>query len=210
LYDLEKDPFEINNLAADPKFQSELTGMRSVLYHWMAETNDPGLIPEPYLEELGKRYGNKYTAMKQPEYADIQKRLIHIIESGEKQNNTVLTDALKSKEPSERYWAVTWLGVNKVKSARKSVEALTKDKDASVRIAANLSLYKIDSGYNPIPALSKEVNHSNLIVGMYAMNAVEQTGIRNKEVLAIAETAFKSKYEFTMRFGKYLMKVSGK
>jgi hypothetical protein len=210
LYDIEKDPFEINNLAADPKFRSELAGMRSVLYDWMAGTNDPGLIPEPYMEELGKRYGNKYIAMKQPEYADIQERLIHIIESGEKQNNTVLTDALKSKEPSERYWAVTWLGVNRVKSARKSVEALTKDKDASVRIAANLALYKIDPEYNPIPALSKEVNHNNLIVGMYAMSAIEQTGIRNEEVKSVAEAASKSRYEFTMRYGKYLETVSGK
>ncbi len=43
---------------------------------------------------------------------------------------------------------------------------------------------------------------------MYAMNAIEQTGIRNEEVRAIAETASKSKYEFTKRFGKYLVKVN--
>ena len=84
LYDLENDPYEINNLANDPNYESELKKMRSVLYEWMAEINDPGLIPEPILEDLGKKYGNKYTAMKQPEYADIQKRLIQIIEAGEK------------------------------------------------------------------------------------------------------------------------------
>lgn len=209
LYDLDKDPYEINNLALNPKYKTELAGLRSILYKWMAETNDTGLIPEPYLEELGKKYGNKYTAMKQSEYKDINKRLIHIIESGEKQNNAVLSEALKSKEPSERYWAATWLGVNKVASARTKVEALTLDKNPSVRIAANLALYKIDSSYNPIPTLGKELNHQNLIVGMYAMNAIEQTGIRNEAVRAIAEQASKSKYEFTMRFGKYLMTDTG-
>jgi arylsulfatase A-like enzyme len=208
LYDLENDPFEINNLASNPNYKMELVGLRAQLYSWMAETNDPGLIPEPYLEELGKKYGNKYTAMKQPEYADIQNRLIQIIEAGEKQNISVLLGAINSKEPSERYWATTWLGVNKVGSSRDKVKTLTTDKDPSVRIAANLALYKIDPGFDPIPALSKEVSHKNLIVGMYAMNAIEQTGIRNEAVRAIAETASKSKYEFTKRFGRYLMDVN--
>jgi len=205
LYDIEKDPFEINNLASDPNSKSVLLDMRSRLKNWMTETNDPGLIPEPYMEELGKKYGNKYTAMKQAECKDINNRLINIIESGESNNTAVLLDKIKSQEPSERYWAVTWLGVNKVKSAKKKVKALTKDNDPSVRIAAKLALYKIDSDYDPIPALSEELEHSNLLVGLYAMNAIEQSGIRNKAVKAIAEKASKSRYDFTQRFGRYLM-----
>jgi hypothetical protein len=100
---------------------------------------------------------------------------------------------------------VTWLGVNQLKSARRSVQELTKEEDPSVRIAANLALYKIDPSYDPIPALGKEVNHENLIVGMYAMNAIEQTGIRNDAVKAIAKMASDCSYEFTRRFGKYLL-----
>ncbi|NQU51510.1 MAG: sulfatase-like hydrolase/transferase [Bacteroidetes bacterium] len=207
LYAVENDPFQINNLANDPKYKSKLTELRTTLYNWMKETNDPGLIPEPILEDLGKKYGNKYTAMKQAEYTDINKRLIQIIEAGENQNIPALLKAINSKESAERYWAATWLGVNKVKSAKKQVEVLTKDKNPSVRIAANLAFYKIDSTYDPIPALGKEVNDKNLIVGMYAMNAIEQTGIRNGEVRKIAETASKSVYDFTQRFGKFLMDV---
>lgn len=207
LYDLEKDPYEINNLASDTDYKSELTHLRSKLYQWMEETNDPGLIPEPILEELGRKYGNKYTAMQQAEYAGINKRLIQIIEAGEKQDNAVLLKTLASQEASERYWAATWLGVNKVKSASDQVKLLTKDIDPSVRISANLALYNIDPSYNPIPALVKEVSHENLIVGMYAMSAIEQTGIRNDAVKTIAETASNSRYEFTQRYGKYLLKA---
>lgn len=208
LYDVVNDPHQINNLASISKYKKKLDELRIVLYNWMDETNDPGLIPEPWLEELGKKYGNKYTAMKQPEYKGINKRLIHIIEAGEQKNDKDLLKALKSQEPAERYWAVTWLGVNKVKSAQEKVETLIKDQDPSVRIAANLALYKINNSYDPIPALSKEVSHRNLIVGMYAMNAIEQTGIRNDDVKATAEKAANSPYEFTQRFGKYLMKVN--
>ncbi|MCK4922443.1 MAG: sulfatase-like hydrolase/transferase [Bacteroidales bacterium] len=206
LYDLKKDPYEIINLALDQNYKSVLEGLRAELYQWMAETNDPGVIPEPYLEEIGGKFRNKYTAMKRKEYADIQERVIRIIEAGEQGYLKVLVKAVKSSEPSERYWAATWLGVNKAKSAQTKVEALTLDKDPSVRIAANLALFKINSDYDPIPALAKEVTHRNLIVGMYAMNAIEQTGIRNDAVKAIAEIAANSKYEFTQRFGKYLMK----
>lgn len=207
LYDVVNDPFEINNLADDPKFEDELKKLRLTLYDWMSDTNDQGLIPEPMLEDMGKEYGNKYTAMKQAKYADIHERLIKIIEAGEKVNIEVLKDAANSKDLSERYWAVTWLGVNKEKSAQPLVEKLTKDNDGSVRVAANLALYKIDSNYNPIPGLSKELDNNNLLVGMYAINAIEQSGIRNDEVRKVAEKASKSEYEFTMRFGKYLKDI---
>jgi hypothetical protein len=184
-----------------------LDELRSELYQWMDKTNDPGVFPEPMLEDLGKKYGNKFTAMQQKEFADIHLRIIKIIEAGEKQNSSYLLGKINAKEPAEKYWAVTWLGVNKVRSAQKQVEKLTKDNNASVRIAANLALYKIDPDYNPIPALSEELDNKNLIAGMYAMNAIEQTGIRNDEVKAIAEKAANSEYEFTMRFGKYLKDI---
>ena len=97
--------------------------------------------------------------------------------------------------------------MNKVQSAKDKVILLSSDDNPTVRIAANLALYKIDPTYNPIPSLGEEVNNNNLIVGMYAMSAIEQTGIRNAEVKAVAEKASKSKYEFTMRYGKYLLEL---
>jgi len=204
LYDLEKDPFEINNLAGDPEYSEVLSDLRDHLYDWMDETNDPVLIPEPMLEELGKKHGNKYTAMQEEGMDQLREKLIRIVESGEQQRNQVLEEAIKSPEPAERYWGLTWLGVNRVEASRDQVAALTQDEDPSVRIAANLALYKIDAGYDPLPALELEVNHPNLIVGMYAMSAIEQTGIRNDAVRAIAESASQSKYEFTKRYGNYL------
>ena len=205
LYDLENDPFEINNLANDPIHQTELVKLRSTLHKWMDETNDPGLIPEPILEELGKKYGNKYSAMKMPDFSNINQRLINIIEAGEKQDISLLLEKVNSKDPSERYWAITWLGVIKASTVREQAKALTKDSEPSVRIAANLALYKIDPEYDPLPALSKEIHHPNLIVGMYALNAIEQSGIRSDAVKSMAEYAADNKYEFTKRFARYLL-----
>jgi arylsulfatase A-like enzyme len=46
LYDLAKDPHEVNNLAADPAFRSTLEDMRKRLAVWEVATDDKGRKPE--------------------------------------------------------------------------------------------------------------------------------------------------------------------
>lgn len=41
LYDVEKDPFQLNNLASDPSFASVKEGLRKELLAWMEKTGDP-------------------------------------------------------------------------------------------------------------------------------------------------------------------------
>lgn len=47
LYDVVADPFELNNLAADPKHASELETMQKRLARWEESTKDKGRQPEP-------------------------------------------------------------------------------------------------------------------------------------------------------------------
>jgi len=46
LYDLRKDPYEINNLAASPEHQQTLRQMRRILDKWIKDTGDKGQFPE--------------------------------------------------------------------------------------------------------------------------------------------------------------------
>ena len=46
LFDLEKDPHEINNLANDPAYTEILKEHRTVLENWIKETDDKGQYPE--------------------------------------------------------------------------------------------------------------------------------------------------------------------
>ena len=46
LYDLNKDPWEIHSLAADPEHQMKLREMRAILCHWIIECDDQGRFPE--------------------------------------------------------------------------------------------------------------------------------------------------------------------
>ena len=47
LYDLTKDNWEINNLAAEANYNKTLVEMRGILNRWIDETGDKGQYPEP-------------------------------------------------------------------------------------------------------------------------------------------------------------------
>ncbi len=49
LYDLQQDPYELQNLAKIPEMQDTLMRMRAVLNEWIENTNDLGRVPEKEL-----------------------------------------------------------------------------------------------------------------------------------------------------------------
>jgi arylsulfatase A-like enzyme len=55
LYDLERDPYEINNLAKSAEHHDALKRLRAVLDKWIEQSNDHGRIPEP--PEVAARKG---------------------------------------------------------------------------------------------------------------------------------------------------------
>ena len=208
LYDLKADPYETKNLAGHAAHKSTLKTLRRALYKWMVDSHDPGLIPEPILEDLGKQHGSKLAAMKQPALLKLIPRLIAIIEAGERKDRGAVRRALTTaSDPSVAYWAATWAGVNKDAGAKQALERLAASPTPTVRVAACLALCQLGYGDIYLPKLVELIEDPNLIVGMYAMNAIEQSGIRNKVASMAAETARESLYEFTRRYGKRLAKL---
>lgn len=55
LYDWGKDPFQLNNLAAQPQYQKVLKKLRKAMAQWLENTRDLGAIPE---KELVKQMWN--------------------------------------------------------------------------------------------------------------------------------------------------------
>jgi uncharacterized sulfatase len=52
LYNIESDPFELNNLATQSQYKEILAEMSRELDNWIIETNDAGQIPEDYKTEV--------------------------------------------------------------------------------------------------------------------------------------------------------------
>ncbi|MDX1966335.1 MAG: sulfatase-like hydrolase/transferase [Planctomycetaceae bacterium] len=69
LFDTERDPYELHNLALDPQYADVLRRMRTECLRWMISMGDTGLIPEPIFDEL-KRPGGKWQQAPQPRLAE--------------------------------------------------------------------------------------------------------------------------------------------
>jgi arylsulfatase A-like enzyme len=203
LYDLKADPFETVNLAADPAHAETLRELRLNLYGWMLETRDCGLFPEPALEDMGREHGSKYAAMKAGNAACLPD-LIATIEAGERNDTDTLIEALQSDEPAQRYWACTGIGNQRITHAKPALETAAADPVPAVRVAAHLALWQLDHDNSPIKKLAELIDTPNLIVGMYAMNAIERTGVLNRTVARAAEKALANPYNPTQRYGKRL------
>ncbi len=52
LYDLNNDPYELNNLALDPQYKDKLEELRKVHKQWQQQYGDQGFIPEPELLQM--------------------------------------------------------------------------------------------------------------------------------------------------------------
>ncbi len=207
LYDLVRDPHETVNLADKPEHKQVLTELRKELYQWMVRTRDLGLIPEPILEEMGKKYGNKYFVLQQAESENLIHSLITIIEAMDGGNQNLLTKAVESPEPALRYWAAIGLGLLNNPAAADRLSSLLSDPSVSVRISAALSLCRMGLPENEdaTPLLVKEIDNSNLIVGLYAIRALELSRVDNPAVREAVKKAQQNLYEFTRRIANRMV-----
>jgi len=204
LYDIRSDPNETKNLATNPKHVRQLAELRDTLYSWMVETKDLGLIPEPIAEDLGKKYHNKHNILQAKENKNLTMQIIKTIEAGENKGLKTLRKLLNTGNNSQKYWAATWLGVNKDKKSTPALKKMTTSETPALRVASFLALHKIKPNDEYLKGLTNEINNPNMIVGMYAMNAIEQTEVLNKTTENAADIALKSKYNFTVRYANRL------
>jgi len=74
LYDLEHDPYELENLAGRPEFQHELVRHRALLEQWIHATDDQGQYPES-AQELFLEYKHWKERCVSPEFDQVKHML---------------------------------------------------------------------------------------------------------------------------------------
>jgi len=126
-----------------------------------------------------------------------------VITAGEANESEKLMGFAKSPDPSTRYWAAVWLGVNKTAAGKATLLKLTTDSVPAVRVAAAQALCKLgDVDY--LKRLLEHIKDPNLLVGMFALRAIEELGDEGKAHREAIAAAQKSKYEFSRRIAKRL------
>ena len=153
LYDVEADPHQIHNLAADPKHALVLNTLRTALNKKLRDINDLSFYPESQMVKAalgnGVAYGKKHS-QEIAHLADIADLALKPFAVAQKP----LAKAMASANPWERYWACTTAAVigQPAKPLVPNAKKLLKDKNLMVRMRAAEFLGSIKAA-NPMPTL---------------------------------------------------------
>jgi len=107
LYDLESDPFEVNNLAGNPAYRDVLLEMRKAHLNWEQETFDTGFMPETYsLQNLDDK--TAYEIARNPDILPLDSILSLAELHGQSPDDQMsMKEFLSSTHSLVRYWALT-------------------------------------------------------------------------------------------------------
>ena len=156
LYDLQEDPHEVRNLAADPRHQDTLSEMRKALSAWQNEVGDIGLIPEAEIEIQEAAAGSRFDILHGDPSSETKLAKLVAIATKASQGIESLDDLLAGlgeSDPSIRYWSATGIGNigPPAAAARESIKLALKDTSPSVRVAAARAAARLGE---PEPALN--------------------------------------------------------
>ncbi|BBO30889.1 sulfatase [Lacipirellula parvula] len=79
LYDTDVDPYELNNLAADPAQAERLAKLSAVLDAWMLDVRDLGVVPEGMLSRIVPEGANRYKFFRDADGAERYQRMVNSI-----------------------------------------------------------------------------------------------------------------------------------
>ncbi len=177
LYDCQKDPDNIHNLAGEKEYNEVLERMRKANQEWLIDSKDAGFIPEARKEGLSKTTTiYEYTHSGRYDVEEIMSTA-EMASSENSKNLDALIKKLKDKDPDIRYWAATGCTIlgKKALPARKNLEGLLTDNELSVQIAAAEALYHLGENKKAISVLIKALKSDNVMARVQALNVLEST-----------------------------------
>lgn len=180
LFDIENDPHNIHNLAADPKYKDILLKLRKANHDWLIESQDVGFIPEALLSKISETAplrdyskSGKYELNKVIETAEIAS-------SRDKSHLKEIIMRLSDKDAVVRYWAVIGTIVLKddAIAAKIKLQPLLNDPEVAVRIAAAEALLAFGETDAPVQTLSEALKSENQMARVQALNVLETIGAK--------------------------------
>lgn len=216
LYDTENDPWEVNNLASDPKYKNVLERMRAANKEWVTRIKDTGFIPEAdQVDRAGNTPMYDYMRSGNINLQEIMEAA-EIATLGKAENIDKLEGYLKSDESAVRYWGASGLLILKEKATPSidDLKAATKDKSANVVSVAAEALYNLGEKEIAKEGLLTVLKNPNEFARCHALNVIDCIDESSPEIqkgvidmIANAESNTRNKYD--MRAAKWLVEKWG-
>ncbi len=178
LYDVNRDPDNVVNLAGVEEYQDILMSLRAEHERWIKEIKDVGFIPEPLVEEVAvEKPLYEYVRQDDFPYERIYETA-RMASSRDKAYADELLLRMDDAHPAIRYWAVTGALILELKSPSAITELKKRlgDEKAFVRAAAAEALYKLGEKDGFINALNSALDSEYQMTRVYALNVISQMG----------------------------------
>jgi N-sulfoglucosamine sulfohydrolase len=216
LYDTENDPWEVNNLADDPKYKDVLVRMRAANKDWVTKINDTGFIPEAdRVDRAGETPMYDYMRSGKINLPEIMEAA-EVATLGKVENLEKLKAYLKSDESAVRYWGASGLLILKDEAAPaiEELKASINDESANVVSVAAEALYNLGEKEVARKGLLAALENHSEFARCHALNVIDCIDDKSPEMIAgvidmikKAESTTRNKYD--MRAAKWLIEKWG-
>ncbi len=212
LYDLESDPHEIRNLAADPAHAQALAELRTALAGWQAEIGDLGFVPESEIERREPGAGSAFAILRADDPAKRVRELSSAAAraSGGAKGIDGMLSALGHKEAAIRYWAATGLGnypaeTKETAGAAAALSDALGDPSPAVAVAAARALCYIGLTSKGFSALERQLAGKNEWARLEAALVLDELDEAARPLLASMKAALEGEQP-----NKYIVRVLNK
>jgi hypothetical protein len=193
LYDLQNDPWEMDNLADKPQHAGRLERMRRKLHDWMLETRDLSLLHENDMIEradgrMPYEFAHDDTIYPMARIFSIAQRIGRGAE-----HVSVFKAALDDPDPAVRYWAATGLAVlgEEAGPARKRLRTALSDPKSWVRFAAAEACCNLGLDKPATKVLADGLALPNIKENLHAAEILVALGKKARPVLPQMKAAVK-------------------
>ena len=186
LFDVKADPWELNNLADDPKYKFVLEEMRSHLNKWILETRDTGFLQEGEMM-LRAEGSTPYEMVNDPGQYDLPRILAAAELVGDRSVPvSVLAGMLDDDDSGVRYWALEALLARVHTDAWKAEKELHRalsDESPSVQIKAAETICTLGRCDDALELLVGYLDDERGWMALQSAISLRQVGDRTEPVL---------------------------
>lgn len=175
LYDVERDPFQLRNLAQDSRYRETLAAMRKQCEEWMLANHDLGLLSQFELYSRAER-DDTYT-MAPDTRRNPTRALLEAANAASGAAVPALRKLLRHEDAAVRLWGLNGLfAPGKARQAKTELAAALGDPSPDVRIAAAELLCGLGETDAPVRTLIRELRHASRIVRFNALWTLGKVG----------------------------------
>ncbi len=205
LFDCQKDPWNLNNLAEQPDFQTKLQELRKAHAQWSDDTKDTGLIPETILRKWEKdHHASIYDIMRSQSVpvGEIRKTALAEMDIPNLQTN------LAHKNEAVRYWAAISLGNQIIQIKDFSVlQKALKDDIPAVRFAAARAICKANQTDAGLAVLTNGLKHDNDWVRLLAAQVLDEMGEQARPTIGDLQGVMQDENKYVVRVANHALNL---